>query len=100
MLRSLKAFRPQRHPVLAAAHIALDETSRFEHSDVAGHPGECHRQRRGEIGDAGIAGTQRLDEVTTRRVGQCGVGTVQDLIFNHLVDYSRPEWFSEVQILN
>lgn len=77
--------------MLAAAHLPPHEARRLEDTDVARYPGECHRQRRGKVGDAGVALTQRLQKPSPGRIGERGVRAVQHLIFNHLVDYNgRP----------
>ena len=73
--------------MLAAAHLATHESSRLQHAHVARDAGECHRQRSGEVGDAGVALAQRLQQPSAGRIGQRGVRAVQHLIFNHLVDY-------------
>lgn len=73
--------------MFTAADLAADETGGLEDGDVTGYSGEAHRQRRGQIGDAGVAVTQRFEESPSCWVGQRGVRAIEK-IFNHLVDYS------------
>ena len=51
--------------MLAAAYLAPYESSRFQHADVARYAGECHRQRSGQVGDAGVTLAQRLQQPAT-----------------------------------
>ena len=63
--------------MLAAAHLALHESSRLQHADVARHAGECHRQRSGQVGDAGVTLAQRLQQPTAGRIGERGVRPIK-----------------------
>ncbi len=74
--------------MLAAAHLASHKSSRFQHADVARYAGESHRQRSGQVGDAGVTLAQRLQQPAAGGIGQRGIGAIQYLIFNHLVDYN------------
>ena len=77
--------------MLAAAYIAPDQTGRLQNPDMARDTGEGHWQRSGEVGDPRIALTQRLQQPPSSRIGERAVRAVQDLIFNHIVDYNgRP----------
>ena len=75
--------------MLAAAHLAPYQACRLEYPDVARYAREGHRQRGGQVGDAGIALAQRLQQLAARGIGERGVRAIQHLIFNHIVDYSR-----------
>ncbi len=77
--------------MLAAAYVALDKAGRLQNTDMARDAGEGHRQRSGQVGDAGVTLPQRLQQPTSSRIGERAVCAVQDLIFNHIVDYNdRP----------
>jgi hypothetical protein len=66
----------------------LNESGRLEYAYVTRDACEGHRQRRGEVGDACVAVAQRLQEPTARGIGERGIRPIQELIFNHIVDYS------------
>lgn len=81
--------------MFSPAHFAADEPGRLQHADMTGDTGECHGQWRSQIGDAGIAIAQRLQQPAPGGIGERGVRAVQHLIFNHIVDYSGGPWLSE-----
>lgn len=74
--------------MLTASYLALHEACRFQHADVTGYAGECHREWSRQIRDAGTALSQPLQQQAAGGIGECGVRPVQHLIFNHIVDYS------------
>lgn len=86
--------------MLATTDLALYQTGGLQYPDMPRDAGERHGQRRGQIADAGITLTQRLQQTATGRIGQGRIGAVQDLIFNHLVDYSREPWCAEAMLFN
>lgn len=86
--------------MLATTDLPLHQTGGFQYPDMPRDAGERHGQRRGQVADARITVTQRLQQPTTGRIGQGRVRTVQDLIFNHLVDYSREPWCAEAMLFN
>ena len=54
LLGHRQSVRLQGKPVLAATHLALHEPGRLQHADVARDARERHRQRRGQVGNAGV----------------------------------------------
>lgn len=86
--------------MLASANLALHQPGGFQHTDVTRDAGEGHGQRGGQVADAGVTVPQRLQQPAPSRIGQGRIGAVQNLIFNHLVDYSRETWFAEEAIFN
>ena len=75
--------------MFATANLAPHQAGRFEHADMARHAGERHGQRSGQVGDPGITLTQGLQQASSGRIGERAVCAIQQLIFNHLVDYNR-----------
>ena len=73
--------------MLATAHFPPHEPGGLQHADVARDACECHRQWCGQVRNAGVAFTQRLQQQSPGRICERAVCTVQYLIFNHLVDY-------------
>ena len=74
--------------MFAAANLALHQSRGFKHPDMTRYASECHRQWGGQVGDARVALAQCFQEPAAGRVGECAVGPIQHLIFNHFVDYS------------
>ena len=75
--------------MLPAAHLTLDQSSILEHSDVASHAREGHRERPGEVCDSGVTGAESDKQCSPRGVSERRVGAVEELIFKQLVDYIR-----------
>ena len=75
--------------MLSTADFTPDESGGFQHADMTRYTGECHRQWSGQIGDARVTLTQRLQQVASGRIGERSIRLIQHLMFNHSVDYSR-----------
>lgn len=86
--------------MLSTTDLALHQTGGLQHPDMPRYAGERHGQRGGQVADAGVTLAQGLQEAAPGRIGQGRICAVQNLIFNHLVDYSREPWFSEGAIFN
>jgi hypothetical protein len=84
-LRRPERIGLDRYPMFSAPHLASDEAGRLEYSHVARDPSEGHGQRPGEVGNACIAFPQRRQQSSASGIRECSKGTVEDLIFNHLV---------------
>ena len=65
----------------------LQTTGRLQNGDVSRDSGESHRERFGEVGDAGVAGSEGDQKRSPGRVGQGREGPVD--MFNHFVEHSR-----------
>ncbi len=71
-----------------AADLPADQSGGLKHPQLAGDSGEGHRQWLGQVADAGLAAAQRSQQRPARRVGEGGVGTIEDSIFKHSVHYT------------
>ncbi len=71
--------------MLSAPNFTADEAGSLEHAHVARDASEGHGQRPGQIGDAGVAVSQRHQQGPAGGISECGESAVEDLIFNHLV---------------
>ena len=71
--------------MLSAPNFTADEASSLEHAHVARDACEGHGQRPGQVGNAGVSVSQRHQQGPTGGISECAKGTVEDLIFNHLV---------------
>jgi hypothetical protein len=78
-------------PVLAPALLAGHEAGLLQDADMPGHPGEGHRERRGEVRDAGLAVTQSDEDCPPYRVGERRVLRVERRMFNHSVDFTKSQ---------
>jgi hypothetical protein len=83
--RLAKSVGLDRYPMFSAPHFAADQARSLKHADVARDASEGHGQRPGEVGDAGVAVSQCHEQGSTGGIRQSAIGTVEDLIFNHLV---------------
>ncbi len=74
--------------MLAAPYLASHQSGGFQHADVARNACERHWEGRGQVGDAGVALTQCRQQPSSSGVGKGAIRTVENLIFNHSVDYN------------
>ena len=66
--------------------LAADQPRSFEHAHVTRDTRKGHRYRFGQVGDPRATGSQSHEKSPTGRIGQGSVRTIQNVIFNHLVD--------------
>jgi hypothetical protein len=74
--------------VLSSPDLSPYKASRFKHGDVPGNACKGHGQRVGKVLDASITTLKRDKESSAGRISERSVGTIQDRIFKHFVDYS------------